>query len=142
MGFGQRFDDNQSRPGLIALVQFGINGASECFRIVGDDRDTAEQRNGRDMGVGDDVDGGCWMLGAGGCVMRELGLEIVIVFPGQNEELGSWGVMFWELAGAFEDVACVLTAKGEFTSDCEQSRFMNHSRPQQARRRNGYIQHR
>jgi len=58
MGFRQAFDHNYLRPGLIALVQFGINGTGECFRIVRDDGDTADSGKERDMRMGNDVDGG------------------------------------------------------------------------------------
>jgi hypothetical protein len=104
MGFGEGFDDYEFRAGFVALMQLGINGAGEGIGIVWDDGNAAIAGSRRNAGVGDNVDGGWWMVDDARSVMRDLGLKIKIVRPGEDQELGVWGIMFGELAGAFENV--------------------------------------
>jgi len=101
MGFGEGFDDYEVRAGFVALMQLGINSAGEGIGIVRDDGNAAKSGSRRNAGVGDNVDGGWWMVDD---VMHDLGLKIKVVRPGEDQELGFWRIMFGELAGAFENV--------------------------------------
>src|SRR5688572_3066639 len=50
---GHRFNHDQLRARLVASMQFGIERAGKCLRVVRDDADTADLRSQRNVGVRD-----------------------------------------------------------------------------------------
>src|SRR5881409_1060411 len=103
----QLLDHNQIGARFIALVQLGVNRPGERFRIMRDNRDTAQPFAGGNSGMSNHVAFGYWPLAGG-----YLPAQVLFVTPGPHHQPGFWRIMFSQQSRAFQHLLAVAEAQG------------------------------